>query len=223
MGSVGSAVTKKSILYNGIHIEGTPANQKKADEVVSGVRDVLKDFGFDSELRNIYFSEKGTLTRGEASASMNGLGDLNISNKYLSTYIKNSNGYFVSDTYYGTGTHEAGHAVVNALLKNNVDINIDDTNKSSGRIHLERAVARRKGKLEHYILKEASKRYGSNVKISGYGSTKEIEKVAEAVSDVYTNGSKANPYSKTIVRVMKDIKSGKLRPKLKVSKREMGV
>lgn len=30
MGSVGSAVTKKSILYNGIHIEGTPANQKKS-------------------------------------------------------------------------------------------------------------------------------------------------------------------------------------------------
>lgn len=52
---------------------------------------------------------------------------------------------------------------------------------------------------------------------------KEHEKVAEAVSDFYANKANANPYSKVIVGVMKDIKSGAFRPKIKISKREMGV
>lgn len=223
MGSVGSAVNQSQSLYEGRYVEGTPSNQERADEVVRGVADVLADFGLSDELRNIYFNETGTLVRGEANASMNGLGDLHISNKYLRNDIKDSKGYFTSDTFYGTGAHEAGHAVINGLLKNNVDINTDELNKTSSRINLEKASARRLGKLEHAILKEASRRYGSNPKISGYGSTKEREKVAEAVSDFYANKANANPYSKVIVGVMKDIKSGAFRPKIKISKREMGV
>ncbi len=219
--SIGSSTGK---LYKGLYVEGSAgAFKKSADKIVQGVKDVLKDFGFNNELRGVYFSPTGTLMRGEANASMNGMGDLHISTRALAKGEENSNGYFVSDTFYGTGTHEAGHAVVNALLKNGVTINPEDTNKSKGRINLERATARSKGKLEKAIIKEATKRYGSNPTISGYGSKDVKEKVAEAISDVYTNKNKANPYSKVIVDVMKDINKKKFRPILKVSKREMGI
>lgn len=212
-----------SSIYKGLRIEGSAGQyQKEADEIVKGTKDVLKDFGLEDELNGIIFNTKGTLTGGDAAASMNGLGDMHISTDYLAKGHKNSNGYLTSVTFYGTGTHEAGHAVVNGLLKK-ININPDDTNKSTGRKNLERATARSKGKLEKAVIKEAKKRYGSNPKISGYGSTNVREKVAEAVSDVYSNGKRANPYSKEIVGVLKDIKKGKFKPTIKVSKREMGI
>ena len=223
MGGRGSSSGKKSPdIYRGLYVEGSPGeHQQEADSVVLGVRDVLADFGFDDELRSVRFSPKGTINRGEANAAMNGLGDLTISTKALSSGEVNSDGYFISDTFYGTGAHEGGHALVNALLKNSVTINPDDKNKTTARANLERATARHKGKLETAIIKEAKKRYGSNPPISGYGSKNHIEKIAEAVSDYYTNKGNAKPYSKTIVEVMKDIKSGKFKPKIRVSEREM--
>ena len=210
-------------LYNGLRIEGKASNQQRADMIVKGVKDVLKDFGFDDELTGVVFNEKGALMGGEAQASMNGFGQLTISNKYLREPIKSSSGFLVSDTDIGTGTHEAGHAVVNSFLKHSVKINPDETNKTDARARLEIATARKTGKLEKEIIKEAKKRYGSNPAISRYGSKNVIEKVAEAVSDVYTNKSKANPYSKTIVGVMKDIKNGKFNPTITVTKRQMGI
>ena len=136
---------------------------------------------------------------------------------YANFFGENKSDYVVSDTFYGTGAHEAGHAVINGLLRK---VPIEGDAKSE---NLKIAAARSKGKLEHEILKEAKKRYGSNPPISKYGSTKESEKIAEAVSDVYSNKNKANPYSKVIVGVMKDINSGTFNPKLKVSRREMGI
>lgn len=186
--------------------------------VIQGVQDVLKDFGLEDELKAVYFTPKGTLFKGEAGASMNGMGDLNISTNNLARGEKDSKGYFASDTFYGTGAHEAGHAVVNGLLRK---VEIEGDAKSD---NLKRATARQKGKLEHEILKEAKRRNGGqNPPISRYGSTKEIEKIAEAVSDVHANKNKANPYSKVIVGVMKDINNGTFSPKLKVSRREMGI
>ncbi len=178
--------------------------------------DVLMDFGFSSEFTGVYFSSNG-------STGMDGNGELTISVSVLSKGETSSNGYFTSDTFYGTGAHEGGHALINALLKHNVSINPDDKNKTSSRAFLERATARDKGKLETAIMKEAKKRYGSNPAISGYGSKNAVEKVAEAVSDVYANKGNAKPYSKTIVDVLKDIKTGKFKPIIRVSKREMGI
>jgi hypothetical protein len=223
MGRGRSKAGGSTSLYKGLYIEGSAGQyQRQADEIVKGTKDVLKDFGLENEIRGVYFSPKGVLIGGEAEASMNGMGDLHISTNYLARGNEDTEGYHVSDTFYGTGAHEAGHAVVNGLLKN-VDINPDDTNKSTGRANLERATARSKGKLEKEIIKEAKKRYGSNPTISGYGSKNVKEKVAEAISDVYTNKSKANPYSKTIVGVMKDIKKGKFNPTITVTKRQMGI
>ena len=42
----------------------------------------------------------------------------------------------------------------------------------------------------------------------------EIVPFGEAISDVYTNGNKAQPYSKEIVNVMKDINNGKFKPRI---------
>ena len=210
-------------LYGGLYVEGSAGQyQKEADEIVTGAKDVLADFGFDDELQSVYFNTKGTIMSGDATASMNGAGGLTINTKELANN-KSSDGYFTSDTFYGTGAHEGGHGVINALLKNNVLINPNETNKTPSRANLERATARSKGKLEKAVIKEAQKRYGSNPKISGYGSQNVVEKVAEAVSDVYANKNKANPYSKEIVGVLKDIKNGKFTPVITVSKREMGI
>ena len=211
-GSAGSLAA----LTKGLHVEGGPgAYEKEATKVIQGVKDVLDDFGMVDGIRGIRYSDKAIMG-GDQNASMNGLGDLSISPKYLSEG-ENKSDYVVSDTFYGTGAHEAGHAVINGLLRK---VPIEGDAKSE---NLKIAAARSKGKLEHEILKEAKKRYGSNPPISKYGSTKESEKIAEAVSDVYSNKNKANPYSKVIVGVMKDINSGTFNPKLKVSRREMGI
>ncbi len=204
-------------LTKGHYVEGSPGQYtQEAAMVIQGVQDVLKDFGMEDNLRGIYYHDK-TVTGQKMSASMNGFGDLSISPKYLSEG-ENKSDYTVSDTFYGSGAHEAGHNVINSLLGK---VQIEGDAKSD---NLKRATARSKGKLEHEILKEAKKRNGGqNPPISRYGSTKEIEKVAEAVSDVYANKSNANPYSKIIVGVMKDINNGTFSPKLKVSRREMGI
>lgn len=222
--AVGGSASGINQLTKGIHVEGSPgAYKKEAADVIRGAQDVLKDFGMEDELRAVHFNEKGNLFhRGESSAAANGLGDLTISTKSLSKGVVDSKGYNTTDSFYGTGAHEGGHLVVNGLLKR-MEINPDETNKTDSHRRLEKAAARKGGKLENAVIKEASKRYGSNPPISGYGSTSKIEKVAEAVADVYANKSKANPYSKAIVGVLKDINNGTYKPKIKVSKREMGI
>ena len=207
-------------LTKGIYTEGSPgAYEKEATEVIKGFKDVLSDFGMEDQLRGIYFSNSDVTGRDHAMASMNGMGDLRISPSYLKEGNKSTKGWNVSDTYYGTGTHEAGHAVVRGLL-DKVEISGDAKSQN-----LIKATARKEGKLEKAVIKEAKRRNGgSNPPISGYATKGgPAEKVAEAFSDVYTNGSKANPYSKIIVDVCKDVNNGSFKPKLSVTRREMGI
>lgn len=188
--------------------------QKEADRIINGVKSVLSDFGMESEFEGVQFIENPGIFGRRAknmSASMNYVGRLNISKPYLAMdeTQRQSNGYLVNDTFEGVGTHEAGHLVISTLLKQKV---MPDARKP------EKLDAFENAKLEKAILKEAKKRYGSNPYISGYGSKKPQEKIAEAVSDVYTNKGKANPYSRVIVSVMKDINEGKFIPKIKIDK-----
>ena len=195
-----------SDLYKGLYVEGSAGEyQKNADEIVKGARDVLNDFGYENEIKSVMFIQTRTNSKSlEDLASMNGQGDLKITKSGLEPQ-KNTNGYLVNDTHRGLGTHEAGHAVVYALIKDKVMPNAT---------RLEQSTARKNQKLEKAIIKEAARRYGSNPKISKYGSTKFSEKVAEAVSDTYSNKNSANPFSKVVVGVMKDIKTGKFKPKI---------
>lgn len=174
-------------------------HENEAIEVLNGLSEVLDDFNVKNEVNYIYFGEDV-----KALAGMNGLGNLHINTNYLKEQPQNSKGWNVSDSFEGTGAHEAGHVVSYHLLKKEMQ----------GKKNLEIANARSKGKLEKQVIKEATKRYGSNPSISRYGDTSVIEKVAEAFSDVYVNKNKANDYSKTIVNVMKDINNGKFKVKL---------
>lgn len=198
-------------------IEGKPpaGTEKMAAEIINGASKVLKDFGMDNRIPMVEFVKSG-----KELASMDGLGTLEINTKYLENPVKSAEGYHTADTPTGTGTHEAGHRVAHILLE---QVMTDGKGAQTPRQRLEVATARSKGKLEKAIIKEAAKRYGSNPSISTYGSKNVKEKIAEAISDVYSNGNKANPYSKEIVNVMKDINNGKFKPTIKVSKSEMGI
>lgn len=186
---------------NARRVDGKPpiGKEKEAAEIINGANKVLKDFGINNGINNIIFSDDEKIIAG-----MDGLGNLKISKKNLANPTPSKTGFFVSDSNIGTGAHEAGHRVVQELLRKSMN----------GEKELKIAEARAKGKMEKQIIKEATKRYGSNPTISKYGDTNVKEKVAEAISDVYANGNKAHPYSKEIVNVMKDINNGKFKPKL---------
>lgn len=186
---------------NAKRVDGKPpaGKEKEAAEIINGANKVLKDFGINNGINIITFDDDENY-----AASMNGFGDLTIGNKALSNSKKAKAGEFTADSPAGTGAHEAGHRVVHELLRKSMQ----------GEKELKIADARKKGKMEKQIIKEATKRFGSNPSISKYGDKNNIEKVAEAISDVYANGNKAQPYSKEIVNVMKDINNGKFKPKV---------
>lgn len=192
---------------NALFVEGRPpiGKEKEAAEIINSYNKVLKDFGmdrgtgFDKGVNSIFFDDET-----KVSANTNGLGDLTIGNKELANPRKVAEGYFTADSHAGVGAHEAGHRVANLLLRKSM----------KGEKELKIADARSKGKMEKQIIKEATKRFGSNPSISKYGDKNSLEKVAEAVSDVYTNENKANEYSKVIVNVMKDINNGKFKPRI---------
>ena len=178
-------------------VETEKLDARAVNESLSAVSDVLKDMGIPISVISVVAGRNG-LGKDNLMA-VNGMNHLQFSNANYFSYEKasesnkNTDGYFVAGGIRGTATHEAGHLVMNEI--------INRTMKNS--TNLERATARHNGKLEKQIIKEAKKQYGSNPVISKYGSKKPAEKVAEAVSDVYTNKSKANPYSKVIVDIMK--------------------
>lgn len=181
-------------------IETDNLDMRAVGESLNGVRDVLTDMGIPLSTVASISGKNGSAKDKDTLASVNGFSQLSFRNKNYSSLEKarqaanNENNYLAAKGLYGTGAHEAGHLVVNEI--------INRTMKDSSR--LERSNARKNQKVEKQVLREAQKRYGSNPKISDYGSTKYAEKIAEAVSDVYTNKSKAHPYSKVIVDVLKE-------------------
>lgn len=175
--------------------------KKEAVEFLQGSNDVFKDFGLDG------FKRISLNDEVDQFASVNGFDELTINTKFLKGEKTDNPDYYVATGLYASGAHEAGHTVVNKLLNNKV---IPEES------NLKKSVTRNKGKLEKAIVKEAIKRHGKESKISDYGSKNNKEKVAEAFCDVYTNKNKANPFSKEIVNVCKDINSGTFKPKIRV-------
>lgn len=210
MGSRGAGSGRKgsggnlSVLTKGMFIEGNAGQaEKQTTELLQTANEVFDDFGMEG-FTALRFSDNY-----KADAGVNGLGQLTINPSKISEPSK-SNDYFTNDTPAGTGAHEAGHMVVNHLIRNVVAPNATN---------LEKANARHDLTLEKAIIKEAKTRFGSNPPISGYGSKNVGEKVAEAFCDVYANKGKAKPYSKVIVDVCKDINSGKWTPKIRLNNR----
>ena len=176
-------------------------DERAVSEFEQAVHDVLADFGLpdDTVTRiNGYMLHVGKSHDGVAGA--NGFDEISLNPEFFSDYqkansISDSRGYTITGGIKGTATHEVGHVIAHQILKKSMP----------GASNYEIAKARHNEKAEKAIIREAKKRYGSNPQISPYGSTRKAEKIAEAVSDVYTNGSKAKPYSKVIVQVMKDM------------------
>ena len=168
---------------------------RAVEQSLKGVHDVLRDMEIPLSAVNMICGKETS----EELMAVNGCGDLIFSKSVYSNIekakedTKNKNGYFASGGLYSVGAHEAGHiavdTIMNRIMRNNSV--------------LERAKARKNHKISKQILREAGKQYGSNPEISKYGEKSASEKVAEAVSDVYTNKSKANPYSKVIVNILK--------------------
>lgn len=198
---------------NAKRVDGKPptGKEKEAAEIINAANKVLKDFGINNGIHIITFYDDRITKDG--IASMNGFGDLTISNKHLANPPKEQAGWSTAASNAGTGAHEAGHRVAHILLRKSMQAGID-FNTADAKKEAKIADARLKGKMEKRIIREATKRYGSNPSISKYGDKNVKEKVAEAVSDVYTNGKKANAYSKVIVNVMKDINNGKFKPRI---------
>lgn len=178
-------------------VEAEKLDMRAVEQSLKGVVDVLDDMGIPLSSVPV-IAGRNHLSKGTLMA-VNGAGQLSFANQVYSSIqnaekaSQNENGYFVAKGLYSTGAHEAGHIAVNEIISR--------TMKNS--TQLQRAEARHSGKIEKQIIREARKQYGSNPVISKYGSTKPIEKIAEAVSDVYTKKSRANPYSKVIVDIMK--------------------
>ena len=176
-------------------------DQRAVSEFEQAVHDVLADFGLpDNTVTRIngYMLNIGKGHDGVAGA--NGFDEISLNPEFFSDYqkandISDSRGYTITGGIKGTATHEVGHVIAHQILKKSMP----------GASNLEIAKARHNEKAEKAIIREAKKRFGSNPPISPYGSTRKAEKIAEAVSDVYTNGRKAKPYSKVIVEVMKDM------------------
>jgi hypothetical protein len=176
-------------------------DNRAVSEFEQAVHDVLSDFGLPDDTVTRINGYMLNLGRGpDGIAGANGFDEISLNPDYFADYSKASglttdNGYLIAGGIKGIATHEVGHVIARQVLKKMMP----------GASNLEIAKARRNDKAEKAIIKEAKKRFGSNPPISPYGSKKVSEKVAEAVSDVYTNGSKAKPYSKVIVEVMKDM------------------
>ena len=170
------------------------------EPALKGLKAVLDDFGIPlSEIRRVDIAEEFSSKKGsDGTAGVNGFNILTFNlnsfrDEQTAKAATNSNGYVISDTVHGVGTHEAGHLIVNSILKN----------RYKDAASLAYANARTKHTLEKEVIRDAKKAYGSSPMISKYGNKSPGETVAEAVSDVYSNGSKANPYSKAIVNVLK--------------------
>lgn len=178
-------------------VEDSQLDKIAVQKTLKGVYDVMTDMGIPlSALRMIAGRNN---IRDNGLMAVNGFMDLQFSNKSYSSLEKaekvnsEQKGYTITNSLYGTGAHEAGHIVVREIINRTM----------KGSTNLQRAETWKNGKIEKQIIREAKKQYGSNPVISKYGSTKPAEKVAEAVSDVYTNKSRANPYSRVIVDILK--------------------
>lgn len=198
-GSISDKFRKAGVPF----VEDNQLDKTAVERTLKGLYDVMSDMGIP--LSNLRMIAGRNNIGDDGIMAVNGAMDLQFRNKYYSSLERaekessNPNGYFVAKGLYSTGAHEAGHIAVREIINRTMK---DNTN-------LQRAEAWRNGKIEKQIIKEARKQYGSNPVISQYGSKKPAEKVAEAVSDVYTNKSKSNPYSRVIVDILKKKLKGK--------------
>ena len=178
-----------------ILVEADKLDTRAVNEVLGGMDRVLTDMGVSTSVVSVIAGRNSA----KGSAAVNGFGQLTFNNAEFSSYdkavaaAKGAPGHFTAPTLAGTGAHEAGHLLENAII----------AKEMATATNLERSTARIKSVVPKSVMKEAIKIYGSNPKLSGYGSTNVSEKMAEAVADHYINGANAHPFSTVVVGVIK--------------------
>ena len=134
---------KSGILIHEEDLKGL--NMVLVNKTLKGVQDTLKEFGLPMSTINGI----GIALSKDAVASVNGFRNLNFGRK---SYSQKENEFkkrsdLADGTAYGTGTHEAGHAIVDyAMHKHN-----------QGKSTLELANLRGSRKFDREILKKSKK------------------------------------------------------------------
>ncbi|MBE6129566.1 MAG: hypothetical protein E7185_09855 [Erysipelotrichaceae bacterium] len=176
---------------------------------IYGVESVLKDFPGAQQ----YLAGGGLKSE---SLSLNTLGDANLGTGQIrlnNSYMRDQRtlglvmqrtaqeGFHPSGSAaQGVATHETGHLLVTALTRKtgmSYDDTASDIVKTAFRSAPAQAYARSLG-----IRSNATRQMAGT--ISQYAIENYHETIAEAVSDWRTNGSQANPFSRVIVRELKN-------------------
>lgn len=174
--------------------EGTGAKQKSVDDVLTVARSMNEQYGEDGL---IYQFESARMVKS-ASMAMAVYDGQNIvmNDKYMNSkgmdaaYDAAVKSGFHPSRGNKSGTeavaaHEYGHALTDAAARK---MGISNMDAAANRIMTEaRAKTRTKGLAGN---------------ISRYATTNAAEAIAEAVSDVYCNGTKASGASKSVVKVL---------------------
>ena len=182
-------------------------SQESAELMVKMMADLQKDYGILNDAVSIFqYAQIGGKNTGILGFYSGDDKTINLNNAFLDVAYTNE---LISQRKRGfhpprskkTGqeaimSHEVGHALHYAIARAN-NVGVDDYAEA--------------------VVKLASRNIGIKAKgvetargkISGYAKYNYKETIAEAVSDVYCNGNKANRLSKAITRVLKrDIKNG---------------
>lgn len=168
-----------------IDMDFLDANQ--VEETLRGVADALDYFSLPlSSIERVCGVE---WTDRNNIAAMNGDRHLQLSNRFYAPGIGHRDGEL-----YATGAHEVGGYLIARKL---IDQSFPD--QSDG---IKNGMWYR-GEIETAILNEAEARYGKNASITGYGSMRANEKIAEAVADVVAYKS-GNEYNQVIVDIIKE-------------------
>ena len=191
-----SSVDSANIISTTSLISAREGQQEEVDEVLQTFKDINDEYGFiinDIELATIGGKDANTMAYYDGS-------NIAVNQAYFSkARIEGAYERCVADGFHppkgnktalqAVASHELGHALVDKVSTKMGRIKGDDTATAILK------EAQKQGKFKGSLADMAGK-------ISGYAKFNPNECIAEAFSDVYCNGSKAQRESKAIVNVM---------------------
>lgn len=179
-------------------------NEGFVDQINTGIRNISDDFpGMMNTVRTVDSAKLGGADANNVLGFWSADGQLALNENYTNVEKMNQvydasikSGYHPGrgnkTGTYAVATHEAGHALTDHLREKMGEKSIDSAAK----------------KIVDAAYKKAKGKGGTvawAAKISGYAKESNAECIAEAVSDWYCNGNKANANSIAIIQEMKRI------------------
>lgn len=171
--------------------EGTGVRQKQVDDVLTVARYMYDEY---QEQGSIYQFQSASMVKSAATAlAVCDGNNIIINDRFMNRgmdKIYDAGGNFhpsrgKKSAMEAVAAHEFGHALTDKVAQK---LGLKNMDAASNRIMRE-------------ALKQSKTKYFSK-NISGYATTNAAEAVAEAVCDVYCNGSKASGASKIVVDIL---------------------